>query len=107
MAGKLFEKKLLEFARRGNIERVRWLENINKHILPSHVKRILRKDKTVLQELVLPKWVTWDLLYDWALTQKKEKGRLCVLCDEYSEVGIEYNNKFICEYCFLKLKNLK
>lgn len=107
MAGELFEKKLLEFMRRGDTEKVHWLKNIDKHILPSHIKRILRKDKTILQELVLPKWLTWELLYDWALTQKKDEGKLCVLCNNYHKVGIEFKGKFICEYCFLELKNLK
>ncbi len=107
MPGNLYRKKLTELLRKKDLEKARWLENINKYVLPSHVKRILRKDKSVLQELVLPKWVTWELLYDWACTQKKEEGKLCVLCDEWHEVGIEFNGKFICEYCFLRIKNLK
>ncbi|MCD6247486.1 MAG: hypothetical protein J7J87_03605 [Candidatus Diapherotrites archaeon] len=107
MAGELFERRLLEFTRRGDIEKVRWLKNIGKHILPSYVKRIQKKDKSIMQELILPKWVSWELLYDWACTQKTKEGKLCVLCDEHHKVGIEFNGKFICEYCFLKIKNWK
>jgi len=107
MAGELYNQKILEFTRKGNIDRVKWLENIDKHVLSMHVERIIRNDKSVMQELMLPKWVTWELLYDWALMHAKKKGKQCVLCNDYSDVGIEFNKKFICEYCFLKLKNLK
>ncbi|MEM4662637.1 MAG: hypothetical protein QXM75_01290 [Candidatus Diapherotrites archaeon] len=107
MAGELYKKKILEFTRKGNIDRVKWLENIDKYVLKTHAERIARNDKTVMQELMLPSWVTWELLRDWALMKTQKKGTQCVLCDEHSEVGIEFNKKFICEYCFLKIKNLK
>lgn len=89
------------------MERMKWLENIEKHVLSAQVKRILRKDKSVMQEMVLPKWVSWELLYDWALTKKKDSEKQCVLCNEFKELGIDFNEKFVCDYCFLQLKNLK
>ena len=104
-----FEAKLLELTRRGDIEKMKWMKNINRIILPNHLKRIQQNDKSVLQELVLPKWVSWDLLYEWAdgKKHKAEGERACILCTNYNKVGIDFEEKFICENCFLKLKNLE
>ena len=102
-----FEDKLLELTRRGDIEKVKWMKNINRIILPTQIKRIQQNDKTVLRELVLPKWVSWDLLYEWANSKKVVEGRRCILCNEYSENGLDFLEKYICENCFLKIKNLE
>lgn len=102
-----FEQKLIELTRRGDIEKVKWMKNIDRIILPNQVKRIQQNDKTVLQELVLPKWVRWDLLYEWANNKRVRKGRMCILCNEYSENGIDFEQKYICENCFFGLKNLE
>lgn len=103
-----FEARMIELTRRGDIEKVRWMKNIDKIILPTQIKRIQQNDKTVLRELVLPKWVSWDFLYEWANSKKpKEEGRLCILCNSSNEVGIDFLDKYICENCFLKLKNLE
>lgn len=104
--GEIFENKLLELARRGDTEKANYLKSLDNTVLPSFVKRIQENDKTVLKEMVVPKWVSWDLLYDWALSKKNASGRRCILCGELNEVGIGFNNKFICEHCFLKLKNM-
>lgn len=105
--GELFEKKLLELTRRGDTEKTSYLKNLNKIVLPSQIKRIQENDKSVLREMIVPKWVPWDLLYDWAISKKAVKGRRCILCDDVMEVGIDFKDKFICEHCFLKLKNLE
>lgn len=107
MAGELYKQKIMEFTRKGNIDRVKWLENIDKYVLTTYAERIACNDKSVMQELMLPNWVTWELLYDWALMKTQKKGTQCVLCGNHSEVGIDFNKKFICEYCFLKIKNMK
>lgn len=101
-----FETKKTEFLRKGEIEKAKWLENIDKTILPSYAKRIQQNDKTVLKELVVPRWVGWDILYDWALSKKSDSGHMCILCNLNSENGIHYVEKFICESCFLKIKTM-
>ncbi len=100
-----FEEKMIEFTRKGDMEKVKWMKNVDRIILPNQLKRIQQNDKTVLRELVLPKWVRWDLLYEWANNKKIRNGRLCILCNEHSENGMDFNEKYICENCFLKIKN--
>lgn len=102
-----FETKKTELLRKGQMDRARWLENISKAILPSQAKRIQQNDKTVLKELVLPSWVNWDLIYDWAITKKDSSGKTCILCNFDAENGIYFLEKYVCESCFLKLKNLQ
>ncbi len=105
--GELFDEKVLELMRRGAKEKADYLKNLDNIILPSFVKRIQQNDKTVLKEIVVPGWVSWDLLFDWANSKKAKKGRRCILCNELEENGIDYNNKFVCERCFLKIKNME
>ena len=82
------------------------IENIEKFVLPSQVKKIQQNDKTVLKELVLPAWVNWELLYDWASTKKTGSGKTCILCNLDAGNGVFFLEKYICESCFLKLKNI-
>jgi len=103
----MFEEKMLDLMRKGDEEKVKWMKSLNKTIMGSQIKRIQQNDKSVLRELVVPKWVTWDLLYDWAQGKQIAKGRRCILCAEAYESGIDFNEKFICENCFIKLKNLR
>ncbi len=103
----LFEEKMLDLMRKGDLEKVKWMKSLDKTIMKSQIERIQQNDKTVLKEMVLPKWVSWDLLYDWAKSKQIEKGRRCILCGKANETGIEFNEKFICENCFIKLKNLQ
>ncbi len=103
-----FEETLSEFMRKGDADKVKWLKKLDKIILPSHVKRILQNDKTVLMEMVIPKWVDWALLTDWAQTKKNNtRATLCILCNNASTNGITFIEKHICESCFLKLKHLQ
>ena len=101
------ETKILEFSRKGDMEKVHWLEKIDILIPPSQVKRIQQNDKTVLKELILPSWIKWDFLYMWADSKKPREGRICILCNEHRENGIDFREKYVCEDCFLKLKNLE
>ncbi len=104
----LWEQRLFEMIKRGQKDRIKYLNDLHKSIIPSHVRRIQQNDKTVLKELVLPPWLNWDLLYEWSQQRRiMENARECILCNELSEHGMEFKEKFICENCFLKLKNLK
>lgn len=101
------EKQKNEWARKGAIDRVKFLENLDKIMLSSYVRRIQQNDKTVLREIVLPKWVSWELLREWAAGKKpkEKKGQICILCNEMHENGITFKEKFICEQCFIQLKH--
>ncbi len=103
-----FEEKMLEFLRKGDEEKVKWMRSLNKTVLPSQLRRIQQNDKTVLFEMVLPKWADWSLLYDWGQSRNSPtKGKICILCNLAAENGINYLEKHICESCFLKLKNMQ
>ncbi len=104
--GKLFEETIVNLTRKGAAEKVNFLKSLRKKIMPSQLKKIQQNDKSVLRELFLPKWVSWELLSDWAADFKEQgEGRECILCGKKAAVGIDFNEKFICETCFLKLKN--
>ncbi|AJF60844.1 MAG: hypothetical protein J4224_02570 [Candidatus Diapherotrites archaeon] len=103
----VFNETMNEFIRKGAFERVRWMQNLEKTMLPSHIKRIQQNDKTVMQEVVIPRWVTWDLLFEWANKKNTSSGRRCILCANLDENGIDFKERFICENCFLKLKHLE
>lgn len=101
------EKLKIDYMRKGALDRVKFLESMDKNILPSQLKRIQQNDKTVLKEMVLPKWVKWELLQEWANNTKvsERNGEMCILCNEKSSTGIDFNEKFICEHCFIRLKH--
>ena len=103
-----WEQKMVDFIRHGHKDRVEYLKTLDKAILPSQLKRIQQNDKSIAEDLVLPEWMEWDLLYEWAQRQKTgEKGRTCILCDQEMENGMDFNEKFVCENCFLKIKNME
>jgi len=103
-----WEEKMVDFVRRGQKERVKYLDKLGKSMLPSQLERIQQNDKTVLKELILPKWLAWELLYEWGIRNKViDSPRNCILCNEDNEVGLDFKDKFICDTCFLKLKNLE
>ena len=103
-----WDEKMVEMVRRGQRDRVKHLEKLHKSILPMQLKRIQQNDKTVLKDLVLPSWLGWDLLYEWSNRKKVVgKTRECILCNEAQEFGMEFKEKFICDNCFLRLKNLE
>ena len=100
----VFEDKYLEFQRRGAIDKIKWMERIDKAIMPSLKKRIQQNDKTVLRELVLPAWVNWEMLYDWATSAMAREGKnVCVLCTEFGE-GVNFKGKHVCWTCFNEMK---
>ena len=96
----------MQFLQKGLIDRVKYLDNLGKVLQPSVVKRIQQNDKTVLQEVVVPEWMEWELLYDWARQQQVDgEGRKCVFCAQGSEVGMEFKDKWVCDECFQRLKD--
>src|SRR3989344_8665708 len=100
-----FEEQYTELRRKGAKEKYLWMENLDLKILPSQKKRIQANDKTVLRELIIPKWVSWELLYSWATKEMGvENGKECIICNQSQEFGIKMENKFICQNCFIKLK---
>jgi hypothetical protein len=102
----IWEAKKLDMIRRGQKERVEFLEKLNKQLVPSQIIRIQQNDKTVLNEIVLPAWLDWETLYIWSLQTKIKEGRPCILCSQFSKNGMDFMDKFICESCFLKIKNM-
>ena len=103
----LFEERLSELKRKGDVEKVSFLEKLHKKIMPSQLERIQANDKTVLRELFIPKWVDWELLQAWANRFRAEKpGLFCVFCSQPNELGINFFEKFVCETCFFKIKKL-
>ena len=108
MANEFFEQKILELTRKGALEKVKFLKSLRKKVMPSQLEKIHQNDKSVLHELFLPKWVSWELLRAWADNYKLGgKGKKCILCNSQSELGIDFKEKFICENCFVRLKHLE
>ncbi len=108
MTNEFFEQTVINLTRKGAEDRVRLLKNLHKKVLPSQLERIQKNDKSVLQEMFMPKWVSWELLRAWADNFKRPgKGKQCILCDEKKENGIDFNERFICEACFVRLKQLE
>ena len=100
-----FQERMDEWLRHGEKDKVNYINSLNKKILPSIVQRIQQNDRNVLKEIVLPKWLSWEMLFEWSQTQKVGMGRRCILCNSLQENGMDFNQKFICERCFLKIKN--
>jgi hypothetical protein len=105
--GEMFNQKVLELTKHGEMKKAACLNSLDNTILPSYVRRIQQNDRTVMKDLVLPNWVTWELLLDWAESKKSPSERRCALCEEMHDLGMDFNNKFVCEHCFMKMKNMQ
>ncbi|MDO8537510.1 MAG: sigma factor G inhibitor Gin [archaeon] len=102
-----FEEQHLEYKRRGAKDKWQWMEKMDLKILPSQKKRIQVNDKTVWKELIIPPWVTWELLFSWATKETfNQTGKECIICNNANELGVKIENKFICQNCFVKLKQM-
>jgi len=99
------EELMLKYQRIGTRDRAKWLETIDQKIPPSFKERIKNDDKSVLRELILPDWVTWDLLRSWSL--EGTEGELCALCENNSANFVLYKNTVICNKCLTELKTLE
>jgi hypothetical protein len=103
----IFEDKLLDLKRKGAEDKWRFLENLDKLILPSQKKRIQQNDKTIIRELVLPSWLSWELLFDWAIQgMEKEGKKVCLFCHGLNE-GINFKGKHVCWGCFNEMKSVQ
>lgn len=105
MTDTLFEKTYKELSLKRDVDRLKMLDNLDKTILASAKKRIQQNDRTVMQEIVVPKWINWDLLRSWAGADSG-KSPNCAICDGQFEKGVSYKNRFVCETCFTGLRNL-
>lgn len=99
-----FDEALREFERKGDLQKANILKGLSSRIRPSQLARIKDNDKGVLHELFLPKWLSWDILYSWALEEASGKNA-CVICGTASEQGIRFKEKFLCADCLYQLKN--
>lgn len=108
MSDSLFEEKLKLFERRGDKEKLKWINHIDSIIRESQKKRIKENDKSVLQELFLPSWASWELLRSWACKEQEQPTGFnkCSLCERFLDNGVKFKEKFICENCFIELKNV-
>ena len=104
--GQMFDEKLDEYLRKGDRQKVKWMQNIGKIIMPSQTQKIINDDKTVMRELFVPKWVDWELLRDWALGRPRAKASMCILCNNHHDLGLVFNGKFVCQDCFMKIKGM-
>ncbi len=98
-----YKTVLMELKRKGDLEKVKWLEGMNKRITKSQKQRIIENDNEVMQELFAPKWVSWDLIYSWATEGLEKKN--CVLCGKKDSLGMDFKGKFMCSGCFIELKH--
>jgi hypothetical protein len=108
LSNEFFEQTLVDLTRKGALDKVKFLKNLHRKVLPSQFERIKRNDKAVLKELFMPGWVSWELLRAWADNFKiPGKGKECIFCGNRSQTGIDFEEKFICEGCFLRIKQLE
>ena len=105
MFSELYDEALRELQRKGAIEKVKVLKSLGKTVMPSLKKRIKENDKTVLNELFLPKWINWNLLYSWAIKDLDAGEKRCALCCNTSRNGSDFRQKFICEPCLIEIKS--
>lgn len=100
----LFDEKLAEWKRKGDSEKCKVLEGLNKRVLKSQLAKILKEDKSVYSDLFLPKWMTWELLRSWAAKFESQKIPTCVLCGN-SGSGKQFNGKLLCNQCINEIKS--
>ncbi len=98
------EDLILKFQRSGAQDKANWLSSIDRRIPPSFKSRIVKNDKTILRELILPSWVSWDLLRDWALEDENET--VCTVCGETKKEFVNVRAATICTDCIREIKRL-
>lgn len=98
------EDLILKFQRSGANDKASWLSSIDRRIPPSFKNRIVKNDKSILRELILPSWVSWDLLRDWAL--EDENDAICTICGESKKEFINVRSATVCKDCVKEIKRL-
>ena len=98
-----FEQIINNYLRKGLVGRADYLRKLDSLILPIHKKMIQENDRSVLRELILPKWMEWDVLVAWANKDIEEHSR-CLFCNRPAEY--EYKGQNICSKCISALKKI-
>ena len=98
------EEMIIKFHRVGALDRARWLETIDQKIPRSFKERIKLNDKKVLRELILPTWIEWDFLREWALSESA--GEDCHFCGKNVEKYSIHRDNVICNNCIDEIKQL-
>ncbi len=104
MSKKEINDLILKYQRTGNLDKARWLETIDKRIPLSFKKRIIENDKTVLRELILPNWLTWEFLRDWAMDDAQQV--ICSACGERVTEFVHYKQINLCRECLESLTKM-
>jgi len=99
----LYDQKLLECTRKRDVDKLNFLQSLDKKILKSQLERILKNDKTVWGELFLPKWMTWEMLKSWSAKYEKPET-ICVFCGSDAEGGKKVRGKIVCQNCIVEIK---
>lgn len=99
-----FEAKLLDLTRRGETKKVKWFRNLENTILPSQIDRLLKDDKSVWNDLVVPEWCSYSMLREWAASKRKgDTEKICRLCDKLKDEGKTIESRFVCNECAQKI----
>jgi len=104
MGKRKIDELILKCERTGQKNKARWLKTIDQRIPPSFKKRIVENDKTVLRELIMPSWITWDFLRDWALEDADEV--ICTACGKVAQYFINFKNITLCQECLESLRKM-
>jgi len=104
MGKREIEEMILKCERTGQQDKARWLKTIDQKVPPSFKKRIIQNDKTIFRELILPSWVTWEFLRDWALDDAQTIK--CSACNAVTENFTNYKNITICNECLENLRKM-
>ncbi len=104
MGKKEIEEMILKLQRTGQLDKSRWLETMDQRIPPSFKKRIVENDKTVLRELIMPNWVTWEFLREWALDDVKRLN--CSACGKVTDDFTNFKQVSLCSECLETLKQM-
>lgn len=99
------QELILKYQRIGARDRAKWLETIDQKIPASFKEKIKNNDKSIFRELILPEWVTWDLLRSWAL--EGTEGESCALCNTKATKFVVYKDYVICDKCLTDLKTME
>jgi len=104
MGKKEIEEMILKCQRSGALDKARWLQTIDQKVPPSFKKRIQDNDKSIYRELILPTWVTWDFLRDWALDDAEQVK--CSACGQVTEGFTNYKSITLCTECLENLRKM-
>jgi formylmethanofuran dehydrogenase subunit E len=101
------EQHMIELTRRGQEDKVRYIKNLDRSLLPSQKQRIINHDTSVWHELVVPNWLTFDMLREYIITKDKpQNAEMCTFCNSAVENPLNLNGKNICRDCAEKIRGM-